>query len=126
MGVVAGRREGGHLLAEWGVRRGWGWTEGPGGVISPGDRALGAFESPEAVGVAGWGEGEVTRLAWGGGAAGGGGAVGEGVVREDGGVQLLNCRSVDLCRRRGWGGRWRRLRGGVVELEGVCGRCVWH
>ena len=53
-GVVAGRREGGHLLAEWGARPGWGWTEGLGGVRSPGDRALGALESPEAVRVAGW------------------------------------------------------------------------
>ena len=52
-GIVTGRREGGHLLAERGARRGWGWMEGLGGVRSPGDRALLALLSPEAVGVAG-------------------------------------------------------------------------
>ena len=87
-GVVAGRREGGHLLAEWGARRGW-RMEGLGGVRSPGDRALGALESPEAVGVAGWGEGEVARLVWGGGEAGRGGVAGVGVAGGDGGVEVL-------------------------------------
>ena len=53
-GVVAGRREGGQLLAERGARWGWGRTGVLGGVRTFGDRALGALELPEAVRVAGW------------------------------------------------------------------------
>ena len=61
---------------------------GLGGVRAPGDRALGALESPEAVGAAEWGEGEVATLVRGGWAAGAEGAAGVGVLGGDGGVEV--------------------------------------
>ena len=65
-----------------------------------GGDALGAIKLPDTAGAAGRGEGNVVMLAWSGGAAGCGGAVGNGVVRKNGGVDLseLGCVELRQCR----------------------------